>query len=99
MSLSPRCAAAHGLRPHVAERPPERGEQHREPDQLERHVDVAPAPERREAVHAVLITPFSLRVGCLQPPPISTNRQSAFASRICGIERQLTSSSRGLATR
>ncbi len=29
----------------------------------------------------------------------STNRQSAFASRICGIERQLTSSSFGLATR
>ena len=45
------------LRPHVAQRPPERAEQNREPDQLERHVDALVAEGSHEALQGFLFTP------------------------------------------
>ena len=49
-------------------------------------------------VHCSMVPPaFSLRKSAYSAS--STNRQSAFASRICSIVRQLTSSRRGEQTR
>ena len=52
-----------GVGPHVAQRPRERGEQHREPDQLEGHVDALVAEQPDGAAVEELAHSFSLRAG------------------------------------
>ena len=80
----------HGIRPHVPQRPPEREQQNREPDQLERHVDAAdpqPAPEGR---HDSPDHFFSLRV---RPYESSSANGTAAASRRSAVTSGASSDS------